>query len=183
MRRLLSIAVFGAAFWAAQPAGAQPPRPGRSGGEELRKLETELDRLKAQTKELEAKLAKAKEATDRPARPERKADGPPEHRGPGGPRGFDGHGPRFGPPGPPHGGSRGFGPPGRGGPGAGSTTDLVRRIDRIIRELEQIRSEVERHHQDGHSRHEAERHHPDGHGRRADAEIPPPRPKGGERGR
>jgi hypothetical protein len=147
MRWFLSLAVIGAALWAASAAGAQPPRPPqppqppRAGGDDVRKLEAELDRLRAQVKELEGKLARSRDGDRRPDQPgdrkgdrkgddrkderkgddrkdERKGDDRkgdrPEPRGPmpGGPGGM---GPRFGPPfGPPGRGFGPFGPPGRG---------------------------------------------------------------------
>ena len=69
MRRILSLAIFGAAFWLAQPGFGQPggDRSNRSGaddtkkGEDTKKIEADLARLKEQVRELEAKLAKAKE--------------------------------------------------------------------------------------------------------------------------
>lgn len=202
MRQWFTIVAVGAILCAARPAQAQPrpSRPGGPGAEEARKLEAEVDRLKAHIKELESKLSKEKDAERRPeprgerrpastverdrrpAPPERDGFRDPEGRRgpdrfgpPGGPGGF---GPRFGPPGrgfgdgeragPPRGGRPGAGPGERdgrppegrlsaragerGGPpregrlsaGPGGTVDIERKLDRIIQELEQLRTEIHR---------------------------------------
>ena len=67
MRRILSLALL-TGLWAAQPASAQPPRSKapRSGGDEVRRLEAELDKLKAQVKALEEKLGQHKSEDRRP---------------------------------------------------------------------------------------------------------------------
>lgn len=238
MRRILSLAVFGAALWAAPQVNGQPDKapPPRSGPNNSKRDTSEIDRLRAQVKELEAKLA-AREPEGRSARPDSRDDsrrpgsppaarrddrgpgGPPpggrgptpptagrddsrrptpptadrderprgepgvrsrDDRGPGGPPAARGPGgrPRGGPdfarrddrgPGGPRGGDRGPGGPRaarddrgpgprgddrwsrgpQGGPprsaaGRGSSSSLEARIDRLIRELEDLRREVER---------------------------------------
>jgi hypothetical protein len=160
MKRTLSLAVVGLSMWAApaafgQPGGDRPGpgRPPRDGG----RPDGEVERLRAQVRELEAKLA-TRESDRRPG-PDREARGPGrpgpgrEARGPGGPGR-----PEMGPP-----GDRGPRPAARGpddrggpprGPGRGPDEfrgdrrpggpDLSRRIDRIIRELEELRREADR---------------------------------------
>jgi hypothetical protein len=122
MKRILSL-VCGlalAAPAAAQDRSAQPrPTPDRPKAESARDLQAEVERLRAQLRELEGRLAKQKDGDRRP-------DGPPkgEGRGPAPrevapmPRPKDGErGPAPKDAGPM--GGRGFGPPGFGGPGGG----------------------------------------------------------------
>ena len=157
MRRILSLALL-PGLWAAQPAAAQPPRPKspRPGGDEVRRLEAELDKLKAQVKELEERLSRHKQEDRRPdgrdggrdeaRRPEGREGGRDEARRPGGPGG-----PRFGPPwkGPWAGGFGKGGPPWMGQHAGGGSADFTRRLDRIIGELEELRRDVEQHHGHG----------------------------------
>jgi len=148
MRRVLSLALFGAALWVAQPSFGQPDRPRgpRAGGDDAKKtdeaktIEADLARLKEQVRELEAKIAKSKEQpkadTSAPSRsrvpaPETPPQNPPAtDRRPIPPAAEEGNrerGPgRPGPGGPGGfgpgrgpGGPGGFGPPGRGPGGPG----------------------------------------------------------------
>lgn len=140
MTRILSL-LCGLAL--AAPAAAQdrpaprPPQPERPKADAGRDLQVEVERLRAQVRELEARLAKQKDGDRRPEGPKgppepgRKFDGPPKgddrpaprdvapmprpkdgERGPApkadGPMGGRGFGPPMGPMGPGFG--RGFGP-------------------------------------------------------------------------
>lgn len=118
MTRLLSLvcglALAGSAAAQDRPAPQRPPQPGRPGAEPGRDLQAEIERLRAQVRELEARLPRDREGDSRPdAAP--KKDGrevAPMPRPKGDDRGpapkADG----------PMGGGRGFGPPGGGfGPG------------------------------------------------------------------
>lgn len=119
MTRILSLAC-GLAL--AAPAAAQdrpaPPRPTpeRAKAENARDLQAEVERLRAQLRELEGRLAKQRDGDRRPEEPkgERRpaprevAPMPKEKGGERGPAPKD-----AGPMG------RGFGPPGFGGPGGG----------------------------------------------------------------
>jgi hypothetical protein len=179
MRQLLYAALVGAVFCLTSTARAQPP--GRRGpSPDVKKLEGTLEKLKAQIKEVEGQLAKAKKGGDHKG-------GPPWARGSFGPEGMkkrmeefkkmakeakkdgkkeakkDGKGgPPFGPFGMgPRG--RGFGPggfgPGRFGRGftppfarGGSRrpsdkaegSDVEQRLDRIIKELEGLKSALKK---------------------------------------
>ncbi|HKB38287.1 MAG TPA: hypothetical protein VKD72_17710 [Gemmataceae bacterium] len=152
MRRLASavfapVAVLGlvGVFLSPRPALAQRA-PRDSSSDTVKKLEAELEKLRAQVKEVEARLQKAKEGERRPefgrGRPGRGGWG-----GWGGPvrGGWGGHG-------------RGRGPGARPLEGTerkpDSTkddakkddrrTDLERRLDRLARELEELRREIRR---------------------------------------
>jgi hypothetical protein len=58
MTRLIVALVVGAAAWSAQPAAAQQP----AGRDDVKKLEADLQKLRAQADELEARLKKVKGA-------------------------------------------------------------------------------------------------------------------------
>jgi hypothetical protein len=137
MRRIMYVAALTAGLCVAGSSPAQPgpggPR-GRGDGPDVRSLQSQLEKLTAQVKELEAKLARVEDSKDRgrpaagdrqepkertrPGTGERRGPGPDFGPGRGGPPferfrdgdrrgpGFGGPG-RFGPPGP----SR-FGPDG-----------------------------------------------------------------------
>jgi len=150
MRRLASavfapVAVLGLAgvFLSPRPALAQRA-PRDSSSDTVKKLEAELEKLRAQVKEVEARLQKAKEGE---RRPEFGRGG----RGWGGPGrgGWGGHG-------------RGRGPGARPLEGTErkpdskkeakkddrretrGSADLERRLDRLARELEELRREIRR---------------------------------------
>ena len=170
MKRYLSLAVVGLSLWAAPAAFGQPgddrPGPGRPPRDGGGRPDAEIERLRAQVRELEKKLATVRESDRRPDRDTRGPDGPgrpgpgrdargsdgpgrpgmappgdrgprPAFRGPGGP---EGRGDRSGPPAGPGRGPDEF----RREPRPGGGSDLTRRIDRIIRELEDIRREADR---------------------------------------
>jgi hypothetical protein len=153
------------------PEDRADPRPGTS---DTKQLMAELERMRARVNELEARLAAKERdgdrrppaargderrpnppippaRTDEPRRSGSDARGPGPDRGPPNPRFADRGGPPFGPRGPGFGGPGGPGRPGLGrGPGGparasmSSPADIGRRIDRLIRELEDLKAEVER---------------------------------------
>lgn len=132
MTRLLSAAALVAVFATAQPAMAQP----RSAPSDVRKLESEVDKLKSVLKDIEAQLAKAKKVEAEKAKPAKRGEyEKPKFemaKGPG--RGPGGFGPGRGP--------GGFGPPGRsnfGPPSRSEGSEFDRRIDRLIQELEALK--------------------------------------------
>jgi len=57
MVKTLSAGILAALLWVVQPAAAQTP----SGSDDVKKLESELDKLKKQLQDTEARLSKAKD--------------------------------------------------------------------------------------------------------------------------
>src|SRR5262245_43723858 len=124
---------------AMQPAGAQDLRGRDPRGDELRKLQDKISKLKSQLQDVEERIRKVESA------PGSRPRGPAFGGGFGGrprgemqsARGFRG----FGRP-----GLRGFG--GTGGPPFARRADSMRKVeeklDRVIRELEQLRGEMRR---------------------------------------
>lgn len=112
------------------PAFAQPP-VSRDAQAEIRRLEAELEKARARTRELEARL---KEAREKSAAAERRPAPPPPFMG------RDFWGGRWG----------GWGMRGRDlpmerrDPPPPSWESLERRLDQIIREVEQLRRELRR---------------------------------------
>lgn len=163
MWRLASLAVVGIAIGTAEPAQAQRGPGGRGGNDgsnDMRQLQADLDKLKSVLKDLEAKLKKAKDSGMRrdDRRPEPRGDGrfSPQSRGFGGRDGrpgmgrgpagrSDGHyGMGRGP-----GGGRqvqghspgGFAPPSSS---RGSSSSVERRLDKIEKDLEDLKRELRR---------------------------------------
>lgn len=132
----VSLVVAGTSL--AQPRGG-PGRPGfvppkQQGSPESRNLEQKLDRLDAQLKELEAKVARTQGPSNRtPERPKASSAGRP------GPGGF---GPGMSGFGPPRGGFGGMAPGGERRAASASNADFERRLDRIIGELEQLKKDM-----------------------------------------
>ncbi|MCE9533388.1 MAG: hypothetical protein K8T89_20025 [Planctomycetes bacterium] len=148
MWRLASLAIVAIAFASAEPAMAQPKGPPfgpRGGGEDTKKLKAELDKLQELLKDIEGRLKKSTE----PA-PKAEAKGPwsmPYGRGPGG-FGPPGYGRGFTPPKAPAPSARGpvpMGSPWRDwGRGPSSSSSIENKLDRIIKELEEIRRDLSR---------------------------------------
>jgi uncharacterized protein YlxW (UPF0749 family) len=152
MQRFAVVLTLGVVLCVAGPALAQrgrerPNTPGAAEkSDEIKKLEAQLSKLQAAVKDVESKLSKLK-GDKKPE--EKKADdkkpGFPD-RGGFGPFGGSGRG-RFGPPG----GFPGF-PGGRGRPGAKKedakpgtkSSDLEKKLDQIIRDVEELKKEIRR---------------------------------------
>jgi len=145
MKRFIYTAALCVGLALATTSVAQPPGGGRPGivppkqqGSSSGDLERKLDRLDAQLKSLEGKLAGMKAPETRvpeaPKAPggDRSRFGPSNRPGPGGFGNF-GRGP-----GTPAGGT-GFGTARRDG---GSNPDFEKRLDKIIEELEQLKKDL-----------------------------------------
>jgi len=143
MTKTLSILTLAAAAWAVQPAAAQPP----AGRDSVKKLEADVEKLRTQLDELEARLKKMKGADAKTTGKEFGGMGWGGNFG--GPWGRGGWG---------SGGWGGKMDPeqmkkmmeadGKGGdsrPASGSgATDLERRLDRVLTEIEELRRELRR---------------------------------------
>jgi hypothetical protein len=174
MRRSILMVGFLALVVCLQPASAQPRRETTDSDATIRKLEVELEKLLNAAKETEALLKEArakadKEKADKAKTDKEKAD--KEKAGKDNPdRGGDRRGPGGfgrGPGGPPWGGwgpggdRRGPGGPGGDNPGRGpggdsrrdqptrpgatpSNEEILKRLDAMIKELEEIRRDLNR---------------------------------------
>jgi hypothetical protein len=137
MARWLIVAGLAAALCVGRPATALA-QPGK---DDVKKLETELDKLKAQIKDVEARLEKAKDAAKKEeAKKTGERDRGRDFRGQfeRGSRGFGGFG-GFG---------RGFGAPQFGGPrrseAESKPSDVEKRLDRLAKEIEELRKEIKK---------------------------------------
>ena len=163
MAAAVGLALVGPTF--AQPGGFGG---GGAGGPQAnaKRLETEIERLRSQIRELDAKIGELKkasqperiQATPKRADGKKGPDGPPWARGegkgrPGGPPWMRGEGKGPGAGGPPFGPGANFsGPPfaraGAGNPSQhqnrGGSGDIEARLDRIMQELQGIRNELRR---------------------------------------
>lgn len=156
MQRLAVVLTLGVVLCVTGPALAQPGRgrpnpPGASDkSDEIKKLEAELSKLQSAIKDVESKLSKLKgdkKPGEKKADDKKADDKKPGFPGRGGFPPFGGFGRgRFGPPG----GFPGF--PGRdrfepkkeeAKPGAKSS-DLEKKLDQIIRDVEELKKELRR---------------------------------------